>query len=120
MAALRLGIPEWNHAHLLQLAPPSLENTDNSSGARSNGSSRSEQTLASLLRAYPQDDIQLGDQVASTNMGAVLRGTIRGQPAVIKLLDLASVEAALEAAAEVRSYQDATAVAWHQQQAMFV
>ena len=56
-----------------------------------------------LLRAFPQDDIQLGDQAASTNMGAVLRGTIRGQPAVIKLLDLASVEAALEAAAEVRT-----------------
>ena len=53
MAALRLGIPEWNHAHLLQLGPPLLENTDDSSGVRGNGSSRSEQTLESPPEGFP-------------------------------------------------------------------
>ena len=75
-------------------------------GSGSSGSSDSSgtgQTLAALLRPLPQDQLQLGNELeAGTNdKHAVFSGTVSGQPAVIKRWHLASVEEALEAAAEV-------------------
>jgi hypothetical protein len=122
MAALAMKVPEWAHAHLLQPdstpgssngsdgSPPSSSSCSGSSGSSSSGSdggsgsSGTGQTLAALLRPLPQDQLQLGDELqAGTNdRRTVCRGTVSGQPAVIKRWHLSSVEEALETAAEVR------------------
>lgn len=61
------------------------------------------QTLADVLRPLPQGQLQLGRglNVATNEKSTVFRGTVRGQPAVIKQRRLSSLEEALPMAAEV-------------------
>ena len=110
MAALAVGVPEWAHVHLLQ--PDSTPGSSSgihgsppsSSGSSSSGSSGIGQTLAALLRPLPPGQLQLGRglEAGTNDKRAVFRGTVSGQPAVIKRYQLSSAEEGLKAAAEVR------------------
>lgn len=96
MAALHLGVPEWNHANLLQPAGPL-------SAAYTFSQPAEQLPIAALLPAFDAADVELGADAGRSHLGEAVYGALRGRDAIAKAVSIADHPAgALELAAEVR------------------
>lgn len=102
-AAMRLGALQWCYANLLQPAPPPSARLCSSSG---------ELPMAALLPAYSDGRLQFAGAVGESHMGEIMRGTVDGQPALIKLAYLEEdPHNALELAAEACAWSSRLVIA---------